>query len=191
METAAVIALLIGVIAYLAWAVRKSEDLVTPGQGIYEMIPGAKTIINGGITVTLDDLYESHGRQKGLDPILLKAIAIVESSENPNAKNPSDPSYGLMQILCQPDGQGGCKNRLNVLDWPPQSSERLYDADYSLHIGSQILRWNIDQYGFNKGIAVYNSWTAHNDPQNGPFCNQVYVDNVLKNYYNLTGVMSI
>jgi soluble lytic murein transglycosylase-like protein len=137
--------------------------------------------------VTLDDLYQSHGRQHGLDPMLLKAIAIVESSENPNAKNPADPSIGLMQILCVPDGNGSCSNKLNIQGWPPADARLLYDPDYSLYLGGQILKWNISTYGFKKGIAVYNSWGARLDPDDGPFRNQNYVDKVLNNYYGLTG----
>jgi len=86
---------------------------------------------------TLESLYIKHGINKGVDWKLLKAIATVESSENPNAKNPLDPSVGLMQILCVPDGTGGCKNRFNILDWPPISEQHLYDPDVSLHYASQ------------------------------------------------------
>jgi len=140
------------------------------------------------MVVTLDDLYEKHGREKGLDPMLLKAIAQVESSENPDAVNPADPSVGLMQVLCVPDGAGSCSNRLNVNDWPPQSRQQLFDPDFNLHIAAQILKWNIDTYGTLKGIAVYNSWSAHTDPREGPFQNQGYVDKVLSKYRALGGL---
>ena len=142
------------------------------------------------ITMTLDDLYEKHGRQKGLDPLLLKAIAQVESNEDPSAKNPLDPSVGLMQVLCVPDGRGGCSNRLNVCDWPPGSEADLYDPDFNLHIAAQVLKWNINQFGTLKGIAVYNSWVAHEDPREGPFSNQGYVDKVLSKYRALGGFLS-
>lgn len=55
----------------------------------------------------LDALYARHGKEKGVDPTLLKALAITESSEDPRAVNPADPSVGLMQILCVPNGAGG------------------------------------------------------------------------------------
>lgn len=140
-----------------------------------------------GSTISLNDLYIVYGNRQGLDPKLLRAIAIVESNEDPNAKNPSDPSYGLMQLLCQDDGAGGCKNKLNVVGWPPAAKEMLFDPDYSLDIASQILSWNIRQYGVNKGIAVYNSWSAHEDPPEGPFSNQGYVDRVLFIWNGLKG----
>lgn len=139
-------------------------------------------------TATLDDLYQKYGLRHNLDWRLLKAIAQVESNENPNAKNPNDPSYGLMQILCQPDGAGGCKNNLNVMDWPPPEVSKLYDPEYSLHIGAQILAWNISRYGLWRGVACYNHWGARLSEPDGPFPNQGYVDKVKGKYRALGGL---
>lgn len=136
---------------------------------------------------TLDELFQKHGKQKGVDPKLLKAIAKRESSLNPQAYNPNDPSYGLMQLLCRPGKNGTCSNRLNVQDWPPEDPNQLFDPDYSLHIATQILRWNIDNYGFKRGIAIYNAWSAHTAPPDGPFPNQNYVNDVLSYYRELGG----
>lgn len=130
----------------------------------------------------LEALYRKHGHEKGLDPMLLKAIAIVESSENPEALNPNDPSYGLMQIRYV---EG--KTHLDVMDFPPPSIEQLYDPDYNLHIASQILAWNISNFGFVRGIAIYNCWTCKDDPIEGPFKNQPYVSKVLQEYKSLGG----
>lgn len=137
---------------------------------------------------TLDSMYKAAGNRWGVDWLLLKVIAQVESNENPGAKNPNDPSYGLMQLLCVPDGKGGCSNRLNVIGWPPEEGiKQLYDPEYSLKIGAQILAWNIGRFGLKKGIAVYNSWSAHTAPNDGPFPNQSYVDKVLTKYRALGG----
>lgn len=134
----------------------------------------------------LDAIYQKYGLQYGVDWRLIKAIAQVESSENPAAVNPADPSYGLMQILCQDNGYGGCSNKFNITDWPPSTKNKLFDPDYNVKIGSQILAWNIKTYGRNKGIAVYNSWSARNDPTNGPYRNQTYVDKVIDRYVKIT-----
>jgi soluble lytic murein transglycosylase-like protein len=131
---------------------------------------------------SLNDLYKKHGRQKGVDWRLLKAIARVESSENPQAFNPNDPSIGLMQVLCRADESGKCTNKLNVQGWPPEDGTELFDPDYNLHIAAQILAWNIDQFGMPKGIAVYNAWKARHAPDEGPFPNQGYVDKVMREY---------
>jgi soluble lytic murein transglycosylase-like protein len=136
---------------------------------------------------SLDDIYKSVGFQYGVDWKLIKSHAIIESSERPNAKNAADPSYGLMQILCTPDGNGGCKNRFNIQDWPPKSTDELYDPVYNVRLGAQIIRWNQDTYGLKQGIAVYNNWGARNDNYNGPYRNQGYVDKVLSEYRKLGG----
>lgn len=137
--------------------------------------------------VTLDDLYRKHATAAGLDWRLLKAIAIVESSENPNAVNPSDPSAGLMQVLCAgPGPDGRCTNRLNLPGWPPRR-EALFDPDTNLQFAAGILKWNIDSYGLLRGIAVYNRWASRLDPPDGPFGNQTYVDKVTREYRALGG----
>ena len=142
-------------------------------------IPGRKP------TSDLDAIYMRHGTQKGIDWRLIKAIAQVESSEQPNAVNPSDPSYGLMQILCRADGPNeSCRNKFPAVPrWAEATQEKLVtDVDFNVHVGSTILDWNLGRYGFPKGIAVYNSWSARVDPDNGPFRNQAYVDNVLAKF---------
>lgn len=131
-------------------------------------------------TLDLNGLYEKYGVLNGVNPNLLKALAIVESNERPNAKNPRDPSIGIMQIFCENDGPNSpCKNKLNVLGWDQATPERLFDPDFNISIGSQIIAWNIQTYGFNRGIAVYNSFSARLDAPDGPFVNNEYVNKVL------------
>lgn len=131
--------------------------------------------------LSLDEIYAKYGAQFGVDWRLVKAVAQHESAENPDAVNTRDnESIGLMQILCRPDGAGGCSNRLNVEGWPDATRERLFDSDFNVFIGSQILASNIAAYGIPKGIAVYNAWDQHTAPAAGPFKNQSYVDDVLR-----------
>lgn len=132
------------------------------------------------VKTSLDALYNKWGTHYGVDPLLIKAIAKAESNENPLAVNPNDPSYGLMQIYFTGS------NKLNVEGWPPGSVDDLFDPDYNIMIGSQILQWNIRTYGLFKGIAVYNSWSARNE--SAPFTNQGYVDRVM-GYYRTYGGM--
>lgn len=124
-----------------------------------------------------DPIYRRHATPNGLMPSLLKAIAFVESSENPMAVNKSDPSYGLMQILCT--GKGAmCENRFILPGWPV-TRDSLLDPELNVSLGAQILGWNVSQYGLLKGIAVYNNWSARSAPREGPFPNQSYVDKVM------------
>lgn len=133
----------------------------------------------------LDHLYHKHGAAYGVDWRLLKAVAIVESRENPRAVNRRDPSVGVMQILCRPRGDT-CANLLDVAGWPPSSRARLLDPDFNIQIGAQILAKNIRAYGRDKGIAVYNSWAARHTPRGKKFPNQIYVDKVLRAHRALT-----
>lgn len=128
----------------------------------------------------LDDLYQRYGEKFGVDWRLIKAIALHESDENPLAVNHADnESIGLMQVLCRPDGRGGCLNRLNVEGWSETTREKLFDPEWNVYIGAQILADNIRAYGVAKGIAVYNAWDQHTAPTLGPFKNQGYVNEVL------------
>ena len=136
---------------------------------------------------SLDEIYQRYGLFYDLDWRLIKAISLVEDpSQDPNAINPADPSYGLMQVLCW-DGPGGrCSNIVNLPGWPPTRDE-LLNPDINVKFGAGILKWNIDTYGYPKGIAVYNNWSARTAPENGPFPNQGYVDKVLSAYQAVRG----
>ncbi len=140
------------------------------------------------LIMDLDLLYEKWGQRYGVDPKLLKALAIVESSEQPNAKNPADPSFGLMQILCVNDGlDNPCKNKFNIEGWEGATPNRLFNPDFNVSLGAQIIAWNVRTYGFKRGIATYNRWASRKDPADGPFGNQRYVDKVLREYRALGG----
>lgn len=143
----------------------------------------------GALTVQNDSgffsIYERWGSRYGVDPYLLRAIAIVESNENPDAENPNDPSVGLMQILCMPDADGRCTNRFNIERWNQATWQRLHEPDFNVEMGAQILAWNIKTFGYLRGIAVYNAWSARTAPPDGPFPNQSYVDKVVATYTRL------
>lgn len=132
-----------------------------------------------------DSIFQRHGTRFNVDWRLLKAIAMKESSLNPAAINRSDPSIGMMQILCTGySSSKTCQNRFNIQSWPPQKSDDLFNADTNVFYGAQILSSNIKAYGLRKGIAVYNNWSAR--LQEEPFSNQGYLDTVIKIYEELT-----
>ena len=47
---------------------------------------------------SIDAIIAENAKRYSVDPALIRAFIKVESDFNPNAVNPSDPSYGLMQI---------------------------------------------------------------------------------------------
>lgn len=132
-----------------------------------------------------DVLFQKHAAAHGVDWRLLKAVAIVESHLNSRAVNRRDPSIGLMGVLCRPQGDT-CGNRFDVAGWPPRSREQLFDPDFNIAIGAQVLAWNLRAFGTARGIAVYNMWDARLTPRGRAFPNQFYVDKVLARYRELT-----
>ena len=134
---------------------------------------------------SLDLIFRQAGAKHGVDWRLLKAIATVESSLNPTAINKADPSVGLMQLLAV-GWPNHITNKLPAIpNWPPDNPKQLFDPVYNVDIGAQIINWNINKFGLNKGIAVYNSWSERNTPPGHKFGNQRYVDKVLSNYRKL------
>lgn len=157
--------------------------LIVLGIIAYAMTRQANATATGFAPNGFDDLYRYHAALHGLDWRLLKAIAVTESGENPNAVNPSDPSYGLCQILCTgAEGDQLCTNRLNVPSWSGATPNRLMDPAFNVQVAAEILAWNIGQFGTDKGIAVYNMWAAYKTPAGSPFPNQEYVDRVKANW---------
>lgn len=151
------------------------------------MTPAESAPLNQPVT-TLRSLYERYGAQHGVDPDLLQALAIVESSERADAVRwnpPNDVSVGLMQILASPPpgterGQDYmAQNRFNIAPWPV-TFEALKNPELNVNLGAQILAWNLRTFGFPRGVAVYNMYSMRHANLNGPFENQVYVDRVLR-----------
>ncbi|MBA7493853.1 hypothetical protein ES702_04418 [subsurface metagenome] len=127
-----------------------------------KIIPVAK-----GLTPELERLMASKADQYGVDRALVKAIAKVESNFNPRAKNPADPSYGLMQITPML-----AQDYNLVKDYRYPSSfeiERLYDLDNNLYVGcsqlahltrirpfdSAVQMYNVGQTGYMNGVRNY------------------------------------
>ena len=139
-------------------------------------VPG----VPAGDTVTgRSDPFTFAARQTGVDADLLRAVADVESSMRPAAvrhESGGRRSIGLMQVLCPSPLN-------NITGWcgtePCNGGcDALFDEAINVTMGARILRWNLDNFGYPRGVAVYNGWAAHADPLNGPFFNQVYIDKV-------------
>lgn len=134
-----------------------------------------------------DKLFQKHGARYGVDPLLLKAVAMAESSLDPLAVNTADRySVGLMQILYRPSIAGDLKsrpsNRFDIDGWGDATFEKLKDPDFNIKMGAQILAWNLRTFGYPRGIAVYNAWDQRHAPKAGPFKNQAYVDKIVANF---------
>jgi hypothetical protein len=125
-----------------------------------------------GLHTQWDDLITAMGGDAS-SIALIKGVIATESQWNPNAINPSDPSYGLMQILGGPRGP-----------YPSVAVADLMDPSTNITLGSTFLQNQIRRFSFPGGVAAYNSGTPRTLP-GGQYVNQAYVDSVLsyQSYY--------
>lgn len=88
-----------------------------------------------------------------LEPALVKAIAKVESDFKPDAKNPADPSFGLMQITPALAYDFGL-----IINWRNPSKfeiERIFDIDNNLNVACWFLN-RLKKYSFAQQVQSYN-----------------------------------
>lgn len=114
-----------------------------------KILPGEK-----GLTPELERLMADKADQYGVDRVLVKAVAKVESNFNPRAMNPADPSYGLMAItpiLAQDF------NLVKDYRYPSSAEiERLYDLDNNLYVGCSQLAHLTRIRPFDTAVQMYN-----------------------------------
>lgn len=104
--------------------------------------------------------YVKYGRQYGISPKLLKAIAIVESGENPELIGDGGDSIGLMQI--QPKWHS---QRLN-------DGEDLLDPEVNIRVACEYLTELMSKYDdLDKVLTAYN---AGHDTGSREYANRVY-----------------
>jgi len=105
-------------------------------------------------SLEIERLINLKAMEWGVDSALVKAVVKVESNFNVRAKNPLDPSYGLMQItpiLAQDFGY--------VKNWRSPSNaeiENLYNPSTNLDIGCGFLSKLLKKYSFDETVQMYN-----------------------------------
>lgn len=126
-----------------------------------------------------------------LDPDLVEAIIMQESSDRPNVtryeegfyKTYTEPmdfseeeekaratSFGLMQIMGQVAREYGFK----------EDFRELFNPDLNIQLGCRHLSNKIKRYGrVDKGVAAYNAGSARYNKLKTAFVNQGYVDSIM------------
>jgi soluble lytic murein transglycosylase-like protein len=135
---------------------------------------------------------EAAAGKYGIDPDLVEAMVMTESSGRPQATRyepafyqryivPLDlpeaegkkraTSWGLLQIMGQSAREDGYKGEI----------EALLDIHAGLEWGVRHLAKKIKRYGeddINRAVAAYNAGNVRIVPETGKFVNQSYVDRV-------------
>jgi len=133
-----------------------------------KMISGVK-----GLTPELEGFIIYKANQWGLEPALVKAIARVESNFNPSARNPADPSYGLMQIT-----PGLAFDYGLISDWKdpsPSEISQIYNLNNNLDVACWYLAHLMSIRNFDVAIQMYNVGQAgyRNGMRNYDYLNKV------------------
>lgn len=120
---------------------------------LFKSLSAGVTIVPVSIPKEIDALLTRQANRFDVEPALVKAIAKVESNFKPTAKNPLDPSYGLMQItpmLAQDYGY--------VKDYKRVSRKEisaLYDPEINTEIACRHLNY-LSAFGYVAMVHGYN-----------------------------------
>lgn len=119
----------------------------------------------------IEALLEKVAKDKGIPPIILKAVAFTESCWNQNVEPREEAkgySYGIMQIYAA-EHETYDEERLNS------------DIEYNIKAGAEILmaKWNempkigdaniLDPKSWYFALWGYNGWSKRNNPNNMPY----------------------
>lgn len=107
-----------------------------------------------GTPANLEGMIDYAAQKYNVDRSLVKAVAMTESSLNPNAENPADPSYGLMQVMPILAEDFGI-----VKDWhnpTPAEIAMIKDPQTNLRIGAWFLGRLLKKYSLEISIEMYN-----------------------------------
>lgn len=135
--------------ALLFFAKKASGETTSSGPAVLTPVPTITTEPE-----SIENMISYAAAKYGVSSNLVRAVAKTESSLNPNATNPSDPSYGLMGIMPILAEDFGI-----VKDWHnPTLAEiaMIRDPQTNLNIGAWHLSRLLKQYSFDVAIQMYN-----------------------------------
>jgi soluble lytic murein transglycosylase-like protein len=102
-------------------------------------------------------LVEESERQ-GMDPRFVMAVIEHESAWNPRAVSPAG-AIGLMQVMPATGRMVADKAKMDGYEPPSKGSlGSLGDPVWNVRIGTQYLKWKMDEYGFGPNhLRAYNA----------------------------------
>lgn len=127
------------------------------------------------------ECYEEAGSKYGISPVLLRAIAITESNENPFAVSPVNRNgtrdYGKMQISSW---------WFDKIKQYGIEKKDLFNACQNVHVGAWVLAQSIQLMGNNwDAVGAYNAGPGRTREK--ARLRKIYADKVWANYVKLTG----
>src|ERR1700676_275039 len=123
------------------------DDLIAQDAGAKPSAPVAAAPQN------LDAVFQAAGQQHGVDPNALKAIALQESSMNPNAVNPDSGASGIMGFTPANAKAYG----INPLK-----------PDEAIPTAAQMFRESLNRSGGDTSLAIADHFAGPNPALHGP-----------------------
>lgn len=113
----------------------QAQTVTIPGIRLRELKQG----------IPFRNLIMEQATKRGLDPCLVAGIIQVESSFNPDAANPADPSFGLMQIT--PIALLDTQQRGNIS--ASVTFQQLRNPEINVEVGTEFLMILRDRHNIN------------------------------------------
>jgi len=145
-----------------------------------EIITELGTGLKGDDPAIVARILVDQGRRYNLDPLLLVAVIMTESSFGPTEVS-SMGAMGLMQV--KPSVAEAVANR-NGMHW--RQADQLFDPAYNIHLGTRYLFELILQFrDVRKALIAYNygETALRGRLANGEKLPTKYLKRVKKNYY--------
>lgn len=135
---------------FLLFIIAYTCVFLVPQQIIMESIRG-KGVNNGAVSETIPygDLFAKYGNKYNINPLLLAAIASIESNFDIYLDSPISSATGMMQIITSTGKYYGMK----VLNRVRGEDER-YDPDKSIDVAARIIRNGLNNNNNNMEKAI-------------------------------------
>ena len=117
-----------------------------------------KGIFGAKLTPELEAMITMKANKYDLSPALVKAVARKESGFNTRAKNPNDPSYGLMQVTPALAYDYGLI--LHYKDLTQEEINKIYNVQNNLEVACWFMKKLHDKYNFDEAVQMYNTGEA-------------------------------
>jgi len=123
--------------------VRKERQVKEQEERIERAARAAEVVyISNGCSPKFARLTGIIARENGINPRVLAAVVVIESSAHPDSVHQGD--VGLMQI--------------NTRVWKKYSQAELKNPERNLRVGARILKNCINRYGLVEGLHAYNGF---------------------------------
>ncbi|MEM8781372.1 MAG: lytic transglycosylase domain-containing protein [Planctomycetota bacterium] len=128
-----------------AWGPALVLGVLVAGFGLPRACDTGRDAVRAYRVAQWEDPIRQYAESRGLEPALVRAVVLAESSGNPEAHSPAD-AKGLMQIT--PITHRDAIERFHLADGD------LFDPHYNLKVGTAYLAYLLDRFDGDRTLAL-------------------------------------